>query len=211
PIFRLFSYKIIYGYLNIWSRLFIGLAKYICGINYQVKGFENIPKTPCIVLSKHQSMWETVFLQTILPVQTSVLKKELLKIPFFGWGLAALRPIAIDRSNLKNSILSITEHGKERLKAGIWVVLFPEGTRVEPGKTGKYAKTGFRLAMATGTPILPIAHNAGVFWPKGWWLKKPGLITVEIGELILIKPETELEVLNQQTQDWIESKSLKML
>lgn len=212
PVFCLFDYKTGYYYLNAWSRTFIFLAKLICGLKYQVIGDHRIPKKPTIVLCKHQSTWETMFLQVILPIQTWVLKKELLRIPFFGWGLATLRPIAINRSALKTAVKKIIEQGRLRLNAGIWVILFPEGTRVQPGQTGRYAKTGVKLALETSAQILPIAHNAGVYWPKGWMPKQPGTITVVIGEPL--QPPTqegELESLHEEVKTWIEMNSQALL
>lgn len=176
----------------------------ICGIKYRLLGAENIPKTPSIVLSKHQSAWETLAFQKIFPPQVWVLKKELLRIPFFGWGLAMTSPIAIDRSSGKAALEQVVEQGRERLKNGFWVVIFPEGTRIAPGKKGKYRIGGAWLATHTNVPVIPVAHNAGEFWGRNSFIKWPGTITVSIGKPI---DPTGMEPgdLNNKVEVWIEA------
>jgi 1-acyl-sn-glycerol-3-phosphate acyltransferase len=146
-----------------------------------VIGAEHIPQIPGIVLSKHQSAWETLAFQEIFPPQVWVLKKELLLVPFFGWGLAMTSPIAIDRSSKKAALKQIVSQGKDRLKKGFWIVVFPEGTRIAPGKKGRYGIGGAWLATHTGAPVVPVAHNAGRFWGRNALIKLPGTITVSIG------------------------------
>jgi len=173
-------------------------------LRYQVVGAKNIPKTPSIVLSKHQSAWETLAFQEIFPPQVWVLKKELLMIPFFGWGLAMTSPIAIDRKSGKKALEQIVEQGIDRLQQGFWVVVFPEGTRIAPGSRGKYRVGGAWLATHTGYNVVPVAHNAGEFWGRNSFVKKPGTITVSIGRPI---DPTGMEAndLNAQVEHWIET------
>ena len=185
------------------------LLWHLCGLRYRIIGAENIPKTPSIVLSKHQSAWETLAFQEIFPPQVWVLKKELLRIPFFGWGLAMTSPIAIDRSAKKKALEQIVEQGKDRLKQGFWIVVFPEGTRIPPGQRGKYRIGGAWLATHTNVPVVPVAHNAGEFWGRNSFVKHPGTITVSIGQPI---DPTGMEAgeLNAQVEAWIEAEMLRI-
>ncbi len=175
----------------------------MCGIDYRVRGLENLSKENAIVLCKHQSAWETLFLQVLLPPQTWVLKKQLLQIPFFGWGLAMLEPIAIDRSK-SSSIKQLLEQGKTRLQQGRWVIIFPEGSRMAVGKAGKYSRSGAVLAKESGYKVVPIAHNAGVFWPRNAFVKKPGTIDLVIGPSI-DPANLSAEEIQQKAQEWIEN------
>jgi 1-acyl-sn-glycerol-3-phosphate acyltransferase len=193
-----------YWIITRWSHFFIFWAKTTCGLDFTVEGLENIPKKNAIVFSNHQSMWETIFFQVLLPNQTWVLKKELLYIPIFGWGLALIEPIAINRKEF-NSIRSLIRQGKERLAKGRWVIIFPEGTRVSPGENRDFTRSGAALAQASEYPILPVAHNAGYFWPRGFCIKKPGIIRVAIGPLIETKGKTTDEI-NAAAERWIKDK-----
>lgn len=199
PLAPLNRYRVTSG----WAHLMLFLTRTICGVRYRVLGAENIPKTPSIVLSKHQSAWETLAFQQIFPPQVWVLKKELLHIPFFGWGLAMTSPIAINRRLGKTALKQIVRQGKDRLKKGLWIIIFPEGTRIDPGKKGKYGIGGAWLATNTGVPVVPVAHNAGVLWGKNSFIKFPGIITVSIGEPI---DPTGMDVseLNTRVEEWIE-------
>lgn len=193
-----------YRVTSSWTLLMLHLLRVICGIRYRILGAENIPNTPSIVLSKHQSAWETLAFQKIFPPQVWVLKKELLRIPFFGWGLAMTNPIAIDRSSGKAALEQVVEQGRERLRQGFWVVIFPEGTRMKPGQKGKYKIGGAWLATHTNVPVVPVAHNAGEFWGKNSFIKRPGTITVSIGPPI---NPTGMDAgeLNAQVEAWIEA------
>ena len=188
-----------------WNVFIIWCAKAICGIRYQFKGYDNLPDAPAIVLSKHQSAWETIFL---LPNLTRplvyVFKKEILYIPFFGWAMYLLRMIPIDRSQGKNAFKHVVDHGKRRLADGQWIIMFPEGTRIPVGETGKYKSGGTRLAVETNTVVIPIAHNSGECWPKNSFLKRPGLITVSIGKPISPDGHTA-DSMMQEVENWIES------
>lgn len=180
------------------------LLRIICNIRMEVRGAENIPKEPCIILSKHQSAWETFSLQTVFPHQVYVLKRELLWIPFFGWGLALHSPIAINRSKGKDAMKQLLKQGKQRLDDGFCVVVFPEGTRMPFGQRGKYKIGGAMLAASTGAPVVSVAHNAGKFWGKGAFMRYPGTIVMSIGTPIAtagLKPEE----INRQVEEWIES------
>jgi 1-acyl-sn-glycerol-3-phosphate acyltransferase len=168
--------------IRAWCRFATWLATVTVGIRYEVSGVENIPDTPCVVLSKHQSTWETFFLSGYFEPLSQVLKRELLFVPFFGWAMALLKPIAIDRDNPKLALKQLAKQGDERLKQGAWVLIFPEGTRVPVGQIGKFSRGGTALAVNAGLPVLPIAHNAGQFWPRDGWGKRSGTIQVVIGK-----------------------------
>lgn len=192
-----------YRIISLWARSMIWWLGLICGLRYRIIGAENIPATPCIILAKHQSMWETMAFQKIFPPQVWVLKRELLWVPFFGWGLAATSPIAINRKGGRDALVQMLEQGKDRLAKGFWVVVFPEGTRTAPGQKGKYHIGGAWLATHTEATVLPVAHNAGEFWGKRQFLKKPGTITVSIGKPIDAKG-MKADDLNKQVEAWIE-------
>ncbi len=203
PLPPLSRYRIISG----WAHLMLFLLRVICGVRYRVLGAEHIPKIPSIVLSKHQSAWETLAFQQIFPPQVWVLKKELLRIPFFGWGLAMTSPIAIDRSSGKAALKQIVIQGRDRLQQGFWIVIFPEGTRIAPGEKGKYGIGGAWLATHVDAPVVPVAHNAGEFWSKDAFVKLPGTITVSIGAPIN-SAEMEPGELNAKVEAWIEAEML---
>ena len=192
-----------------WAHAVMWWLKVTCNLRYEVTGREHIPATPSVILSKHQSAWETIALQSIFPPQVWVLKRELLMIPFFGWGLWAVGSIPIDRSSGREALKKLVNHGKDRLKRGLWVVIFPEGTRTAPGARGKYHIGGAWLASHTETTVVPVAHNAGRYWRKNSILKYPGVIQVVIGQPIDtagLKPDA----VNKQVEDWIESEMLHL-
>lgn len=199
PLPRLARYRIISG----WSRLNIRLARAILGIDWRVEGHEHLPDRPAVILAKHQSAWETMAFQLIFPPQVHVLKRELLWIPFFGWGLALMSPIAIDRSRGARALRSIARRGRERLAQGFWIVVFPEGTRVRPGERRAYQLGGAWLASAAGAPVVPVAHNAGLLWPRNAFRKRPGTVTVRIGPAIEAA-NRDPKTVNQLAEEWIE-------
>jgi 1-acyl-sn-glycerol-3-phosphate acyltransferase len=190
--------------IRFYMRIYINVLKVICRIDYVVEGLENIPADHRgVIMSKHQSTWETFFLPTIFHAPAVIVKRELLWLPFFGWGLAAGDPIAINRSDAASAMQQIITKGKKCLDSGRWVLVFPEGTRVSPGKAGKYRLGGARLAVATGYPVIPVALNAGYFWPRRKFIKQPGTVRVVIGPPIESKGRTPEEVL-RLTRTWIE-------
>ena len=193
-------YKVITG----WTRFNLWWLALTCGLDHVVEGLENVPPEPAVVLCKHQSAWETLALQIIFQPQVWVLKRELLWIPFFGWGLAMLRPIAIDRGAGKRAIEQVVEQGRQRLDSGAFVVVFPEGTRVPPGQKKRYKQGGAALAQRCGRKVVPVAVNSGEFWPRNSFLKYPGRITMVIGTPL----DTEglsPGAINQRAEAWIEA------
>ena len=199
PLPRRVRYRIISG----WSRLVVLMARALCGIRWRVEGGERLPRTPAVILSKHQSAWETMAFQLIFPPQSYLLKRELLWIPFFGWGLALMSPIAIDRSRGLAALRQLVRRGKERLAQGFWVVVFPEGTRVAPGECRKYQLGGALLAEHSGAPVVPVAHNAGLLWRRNAFIKHPGTITVRIGPTI-DSAGRDAATINALAEQWIE-------
>jgi len=188
-----------------WNVTVIWLGKVLCGMNYRVLGAENLPDEPVILLSKHQSAWETIFYLMYMPRPlVFVFKKELHWIPFFGWGLALLRMIPIDRSKGKDAFAHVVIQGKKRLANGQWIIMFPEGTRIPVGEKGFYKGGGARLAVETNTTVVPLAMNSGDCWPKNSFIKKPGLITVSIGKPIPVTGKNPLELM-AEVEAWIEA------
>lgn len=175
-------YRMQFAMARGWARCVLWLLGRLCGLTLVVEGRERIPAGNHIVMSKHTSAWETVALFVIFPPHVWVLKRELLWIPFVGWGLKLLRPIAINRGAGHRAVNQVIEQGRERLAEGLWVVIFPEGTRVTAGETRKYGVSGALLATETGSLVVPVSHNAGTFWPRRGIVKKPGTIRVIIGE-----------------------------
>jgi 1-acyl-sn-glycerol-3-phosphate acyltransferase len=198
---RMLRFRVISG----WSRIVIALAALLCGIRFRVEGLEHLPDTPSIILSKHQSAWETLAFQAIFPPQVLVLKRELLWIPFFGWGLALMSPIAINRARGREALRRMAELGAQRLRQGFWIIMFPEGTRVAPGTRGTYHAGGAWLAAKTGAAIVPVAHNAGLYWAKNAFLKRPGLVTVSIGKPIPSSGRKADELI-ADVENWIETR-----
>ena len=200
-----------YKLVSQWAVFNLWLLKVICGIRYEVEGGENIPDEPCVIMCKHQSSWETLALQALFPPQVWVLKRELLWIPFFGWGLASLKPIAIDRRAGRKALNQVIEQGRKRLDSGAWVVIFPEGTRIPSGQIGEFGMGGAFLAAKTGYSIIPVAHNAGKAWPKHGFLKYPGVIKLVIGNKIVIDENMKkVSDINKQVYQWMESQMTRL-
>ena len=185
-----------------WTRPALFWLAVSCGIRWRVSGQENIPAEPCIFLVKHQSNWETLWTQTLVAPQTTLIKRELLRIPLWGWAFAMVKPIAIDRSNPRNALRQLIEQGKDRLARGMYVTLFPEGTRLAPGTEGKFHRGGAALAAATGLPVVVVAHNAGHFWPARRFVKYPGTIRVEISRPFHTVGKTSKEI-NALCEAWL--------
>jgi 1-acyl-sn-glycerol-3-phosphate acyltransferase len=193
-----------YSVVMLWNHFALWAAKYIAGINYNIIGLENIPRDKAyVVLCKHQSAWETIFTQIYFKPISTILKRELLRIPFFGWGLALLKPVAIDRSKPREAMRKVHTEGMARIKEGINLLVFPEGTRIPFGEIGNYARGGAEIACVTGAPILPVAHNAGALWPVSKILKTPGTLTVVIGKPITCAGRNSKE-LTEEVKAWIE-------
>lgn len=198
-----------YRLIRQWARFQVFLLKLMCDLDYRVEGREHLPAGAAIIMSKHQSAWETIAFQEIFPAQTWVLKRELMWIPLFGWALALLRPIAINRGAGRQAIEQIIAQGRERLQSGIWVVVFPEGTRVAPGARRRYGIGGAVLAAEAGYPVVPVAHNAGSFWPRRGFLKRPGTIRVVIGPAIDPRGRKAEEII-RRTEEWIENAMMEL-
>lgn len=198
-----------YQIIALWRVGFMALSRYVLGIRYRVLGRENIPDRPSVVLAKHQSAWETVGLQEIFPPLVFVLKRELLRIPFFGWGLAAMKMISIDRAASTDAIKSVISQGCERLAAGYWVVIFPEGTRVAPGASSRFKPGGAHLAVRAAALVVPVAHDAGELWGKGALRITPGLVTVSIGPPIDPAGKSANKI-NELASKWIEGEMRRL-
>lgn len=193
-----------YQFITWWARYNSFSLRILCGLKVEISGREHLPSRPVVFLSNHQSTWETSVFQSILPPIAWVLKRELQWIPLFGWALASMRPIAIDRSAGKKAMQQIIEQGQLLMQQGRSIIIFPQGTRTAPGEKRRYGMGGAVLATETGTPVVPIAHNAGTFWPRRGFLKKPGTIRMVIGPQIVTKGRKAEEV-NKEVQSWIEA------
>jgi 1-acyl-sn-glycerol-3-phosphate acyltransferase len=197
------DFKKRYYLITRWAVFNLWWLKICCNVTYEIKGKDNIPRKPCVVMSKHQSAFETLALQQIFIPQVWILKKELLRIPIYGWGLASMQPIAINRDSTIKSFRQIVDQGCERLQKGYWVIIFPEGTRVAPNKKKKYLPGGGMLAEKSGAQVVPVAHNAGRLWPRNSMIKKPGLITIKIGPVIESENKSAKEI-TDEVENWIE-------
>ena len=188
---------------NVWA------ARAICGIRYQVVGTQNIPAEPHLILAKHSSTFETLALNALFTPISFVAKRELLWLPFFGWGFALASPITIDRGSAAAALKHMIEQGRDRLAHGFWIVIFPEGTRIRSGTRARYKTGGARLAIGMERPVLPVAHNAGYLWPKGMWGKEPGVITVSIGPPISSAGREPAELM-AEVERWIEDEVARL-
>lgn len=204
-----FSAHARYRQITGYNHTVIWLARWVLGIRYVVRGAENLPDHPAIILAKHQSAWETVAFLCLFPPVSPVIKRELLWVPFFGWAFRMLSPIAIDRSAGREALKQIVKQGKEKLAQGFWVLVFPEGTRVAPGEKGRYGIGGGWLATEAGAPIVPVAHNAGEVWPKNAFIKRPGTVTVSIGPAIETAGKSAAE-LTRAVEAWIETEMTRL-
>lgn len=198
-----FPFEARYAFVSQWARFNLWWLRVSCGLSFEVEGGEHIPKQNAIIMCKHQSTWETLALQVVFPPQIWLMKRELLKVPFFGWGLAMLEPIAIDRAAGKQAMKQLIDQGRIRLERGRWVVIFPEGTRTAPGQKGRYAIGGAMLAAKSGYPVVPVAHNAGEFWPRRGFLKRPGVIRMVIGPAIPSEGRSAGDI-NDEVETWVE-------
>jgi 1-acyl-sn-glycerol-3-phosphate acyltransferase len=205
PLGGLFGYGPASRLAAMWAGLILLLARWCCGIRCEIQGQENVPDRPVVLMAKHQSAWETLFMESHFPPQCWIIKRELLWLPFVGWGLMGIRSIAIDRSSGHSAIEQIVEQGTRRIAQGMWVSIFPEGTRIPVGKRGRYGMGGAILATRTGTPIVPIAHNAGEYWGRYAFRKHAGTVRVVIGAPIATEGRAPAEV-NREVEEWIEAR-----
>jgi 1-acyl-sn-glycerol-3-phosphate acyltransferase len=189
-----------------WGVVLLKALKWLCRLDYRVEGREQLPAGNHIVLMKHSSSWETFTQAVLLPPQVWVLKRELMWVPVIGWGLKLMRAISVNRGAGGAAVRGVIEQGKQRLGEGEWIVIFPEGTRMPPGETRRYGISGALLAVETGKLIVPVAHDAGYYWPRRGWYKRPGTIRVVIGPPIEAAGRDPREV-NAQAQEWIEAHS----
>lgn len=193
-----------------WGRVNIWLQRVICGLRINIVGAENLPERSTIIMAKHQSTWETISLRGLLmPHQSWILKKELLSIPIFGKALIACRAIAIDRKAGRKAVITVLKEGKKALEDGRLVVIFPEGTRTAPGQHRKYGIGGAILAEKTGYPIVPIAHNAGVYWKRRGVKKYPGTIEVRVGRPMETRGKDAATII-AEVENWIEGELEKL-
>jgi 1-acyl-sn-glycerol-3-phosphate acyltransferase len=200
---RPFPFIIRYNISKAWCTVVLWMSKVFCGLSYEVEGLERInPQQPAIVLSNHQSAWETLALRHILPMQSVLLKRSLLMFPIWGWALGMVKPIAIDRNNQRAALRILLEKGAAYLNEGLWIVVFPEGTRTAAGEVRKFSAGGAMLAQKTGFPVIPLAHNAGDFWPRYSFFKYPGVIKVKVGPIIETKGRKASDI-NEEAEAWI--------
>ena len=192
-----------FALVRVWSRVLLTVLRWTCRLDYRVEGLENLPPGNHIALWKHSSSWETIAMALVFPRQVWVLKRELTWIPAVGWGIRQVHAIAIDRKSGHSAVSQVIAQGKERLAEGDWIIIFPEGTRMPPGQTRRYGVSGALLAAETGRLLVPVAHDAGRFWPRRGWRKRPGTVHVLIGPPVSAAGRDPREV-NQQVQSWIE-------
>jgi 1-acyl-sn-glycerol-3-phosphate acyltransferase len=202
---RPFGYHASYRVAVAWARLINRLCEQLCGLRFVIEGRENLPDESAVVLMKHSSAYETIVQMLLFPAQCWVLKRELIWTPFFGWALAALQPIAIDRKSGHSAVSQVVQQGCQRLQDGRWITIFPEGTRMPPGETRRYGISGTLLAQTAGRLLVPVAHNAGDFWPKRGLRKRSGVVRFCIGQPI-DPVGRDVRVVNEEIQRWIETK-----
>ena len=203
-VVRILPYRMCFAFVSSWCAFNTNWARITCGIKYQISGLENIPDEPCVIMSNHQSTWETLSFPGIFPTLTWVIKKELLYVPFFGWGIASVAPIALNRKQGKKAIQQLISDGKEKLALGRYILIFPEGTRIPYGEQRPLKVGGFLLAKKANVSILPVAHDSGRLWPRKSFLKKAGTINVRIGKPIATTDKSS-EELRDLYADWLQS------
>jgi len=198
-----FSFNIAYKISATWCWSVLWMAKVFCGVNYKVEGIEHINTAqPAVILSNHQSAWETLAMRIILPTQVVLLKRSLVWMPIWGWALGSLKSIVIDRKSKTTALRTLLDKGKNALNEGLWVLVFPEGTRTAAGEVKKFSIGGAMLAEKSGFPVIPVAHNAGDFWPRYSFLKYPGTIKVKIGPCIDSKGRKAADI-NKEAEEWV--------
>jgi 1-acyl-sn-glycerol-3-phosphate acyltransferase len=203
-VLRLAGYGPCYRGILLWVDGTLWMLRILCGLRHEVEGLDHLPDANAVIFVKHSSTWETIAQLKLFPKQTWVMKRELLWAPILGWVLAGLRPIGINRAGGRIAVDQVVRLGSKRLAEGFWVIIFPEGTRVPFGQTKRYGISGTLLAQAAGRPIVPVAHNAGAFWPRRGWLKKRGTIRVVVGRPVMVAGRDPRKV-NEEIQAWVES------
>lgn len=201
----LFSWRIGFALAIMWNRINIYGLRLICGVSWEIDGKENIPDTPCVVMSKHQSTWEAYFLPILFYPSVYVAKRSLVYIPIFGWALYVLKFIMIDRKSGRSAMQQMCEQAADRLTKGRWVIVFPEGTRTPVGAEPNYRIGGAMIAQNIPCDVVPVAVNAGEFWPRMGFIKWPGVITVSIGPVIKSEGKSATQIL-AETESWIEGR-----
>jgi 1-acyl-sn-glycerol-3-phosphate acyltransferase len=187
----------------VWIKFILNALKVFCGVRWKVEGVENIPNTPCIVVSNHQGQWESFFLQTLFIPSTSIIKQELLYIPLFGWALRCMKPITLNRLNKVTSLKKVIKKGVMKLKDGFSIILFPEGTRISPDKgIQPFAGSCGLLSVKSGLPVLPICHNSGRYWKNKKFIKSPGKVIIRIGEPII---GSEAKLITNYAYNWVKN------
>jgi 1-acyl-sn-glycerol-3-phosphate acyltransferase len=204
-----FGYRIMFGAVRLWARTILAFLRWFCRLDYSVRGIDRLPAQNAIILMKHSSAWETIAQLVLFPKQTWVMKRELMWAPILGWVLFFLKPIPINRRGGRSAVDQVIRHGQLRLGEGFWVVIFPEGTRVPMGQTGRFGLSGTLLAQAAGRPIVPVAHDAGRYWPRRGLVKQAGTIQVVVGEPIDTTGRDPREV-NQRVREWMETEIAAM-
>lgn len=198
-----------FSLLNLYNRFVLFWLRVTCGIEYRFEGLENIPATSHVMVSNHQSEWETIILHTLKPPLCTVLKQELLNIPIFGWGLRLIKPIPLDRSQPAKMLRKVLKVGGERLEAGLSVLIFPEGTRVAPGQRKPFSKSAAMIACKAGVPVVPVAHNAGEHWDPKNWVKMSGTLSMRIGKPIPTLGRRADEVI-AEAEAWVEKQLVEI-
>ena len=201
---RVLPYRMCFAFVSSWCAFNVFWVRVTCGIKYQISGLENIPSEPCVIMSNHQSTWETLAFPGIFPTLTWVIKKELLYVPFFGWGIASVQPIALNRKQGKKAFQQLISDGKKKLALGRYILIFPEGTRIPYEEQRPLKVGGFMLAKQANVSILPVAHDSGRLWPRKQFLKKAGTVNVRIGKPVSTENKTS-EELRDMYADWLQA------
>ncbi|RYE05725.1 MAG: 1-acyl-sn-glycerol-3-phosphate acyltransferase [Rickettsiaceae bacterium] len=187
------KYHIKYSLAKFYSRIFIWAIKFTCRLDYQVDGLELLPSQPSIVLANHQSFWDNFIMQIIIPKHSWIVKRQLFNIPFFGWALKMAETIAVDRND-SLSVKQILKEGQKKIQNGLWLIIFPEATRIKPDQNVRFKPSAVKLATMTEAPMVLMVHDAGVYWPKGFWIKKPGVIKIKIIDVIYSEQVRDLDI-----------------
>jgi len=201
------SFETRFAFITSWVRVIMKALNIICKVEFEIKGVENIPDKPCIIMSNHQSTWETLYSYLIFKPQATVLKRELLWIPIFGWALSMLKPIAINRSKKQQALKELMKKAPAAVDQGFWYMVYPEGTRLPYGTTKEFASGSSLIACKHGFDVLPVAHNAGACWPARQFNKYPGKITLSIGPTFSSEGKKAKD-LTRDVENWIRAEQL---